>query len=163
MDPHVWIEATGQIFFTLSLGMGCMAAYASYVKRKENVLKAALHTTVMNEVVEIGLGATIAIPAAFAMFGASSVQKLAQEGTFRIGFMSMPAILLTLPFGNLVAFIWFFLLFLAALTSSLALGQPVIAFFEEEKGLSHKKSGFDRDDHNFKWGNFVSFGTFLYR
>lgn len=140
MDPRVWIEATGQIFFTLSLGMGCMAAYASYVRQKENILKAALQTTMINEVVEIGLGATIAIPAAFAMFGAASVHKLAQEGAFRIGFMSMPAILLALPFGNFVSFIWFSLLFLAALTSSLALGQPVIAFFEEERGWSHKKS-----------------------
>lgn len=94
----------------------------------------------LNEVVEIGLGATIAIPAAFAMFGASSVQKLAQEGTFRIGFMSMPAILLSLPLGNVVAFMWFSLLFLAALTSSLALAQPVIAFFEEERGWSHRKA-----------------------
>lgn len=139
-DPQVWIEATGQIFFTLSLGMGCMAAYASYIRKKEAVLKAALQTTMLNEVVEIGLGATIAIPAAFAMFGASSVQKLAQEGTFRIGFMSMPAILLSLPLGNIVAFMWFSLLFLAALTSSLALAQPVIAFFEEERGWPHRKA-----------------------
>lgn len=67
-DPMTWIEASGQIFFTLSLGMGAIATYASYVKPKEDVIKAGLWTAGINEFVEVIIGASIAIPAAFAMF-----------------------------------------------------------------------------------------------
>ena len=86
------------------------------------------------------IGASIAIPAAFAMFGALAVPELAKEGTFRLGFMSMPAVLMALPLGWLLSAVWFFLLFIAALTSSLALTQPLIALFEDEMRWSHKKS-----------------------
>jgi len=139
-DPQVWVEASGQIFFTLSLAMGAIATYASYVKKNEDVLKTGLYTAGLNELVEIIIGASIAIPAAFAIFGASSIPELAKEGTFRIGFMSMPAILMSLPFGSYLSFIWFFLLFIAALTSSLALTQPLIALFEDEMKFSHAKA-----------------------
>lgn len=141
-DPQVWVEASGQVFFTLSLSMGAIATYASYVKKNEDVLKIGLYTIGMNEFVEIFIGGSIAIPAAFAIFGAESIPILAKEGTFRIGFMSMPAILINLPFGTYLSFLWFFLLFIAALTSSLALIQPLIAVFEEEIKISHSKATF---------------------
>ncbi|MFN3598905.1 MAG: sodium-dependent transporter [Aquificaceae bacterium] len=140
LDPQVWLEASGQIFFTLSLGMGAIATYASYVKAKEDVLKAGLWTASINEFVEVVIGASIAIPAAFAMFGALAIPELAQEGTFRLGFMSMPAVLMALPLGWLLSAVWFFLLFLAALTSSLALTQPLIALFEDEMRWTHSKA-----------------------
>ncbi|MFN4319121.1 MAG: sodium:calcium symporter [Aquificaceae bacterium] len=139
-DPQVWLEASGQIFFTLSLGMGAIATYASYVRSREDVLKAGLWTAGINEFVEVVIGASIAIPAAFAMFGSLAVHALAQEGTFRLGFMSMPAVLMALPFGWLLSTIWFFLLFIAALTSSLALTQPLIALFEDEMRWPHSKA-----------------------
>ncbi len=140
LDPQVWVEAAGQIFFTLSLSMGAIATYASYVKKDEDVLKTGLYTAGLNEFVEVCIGASIAIPAAFAMFGAGSISQLAKEGTFRIGFMSMPAILIALPYGYYLSFLWFFLLFIAALTSSLALTQPLIALFEDELKFSHSKA-----------------------
>jgi SNF family Na+-dependent transporter len=139
-DPQVWLEASGQIFFTLSLGMGAIATYASYVKRNEDVVKAGLWTAGLNEFIEVVIGASIAIPAAFAVFGALAVPELAKEGTFRIGFMSMPAILMSLPFGSLLSAVWFFLLFIAALTSSLALTQPLVALLEDEMRWSHSKA-----------------------
>lgn len=139
-DPQVWLEASGQIFFTLSLGMGAIATYASYVKRNEDVVKAGLWTAGLNEFIEVVIGASIAIPAAFAVFGALAVPELAKEGTFRIGFMSMPAILMSLPLGSLLSAVWFFLLFIAALTSSLALTQPLVALLEDEMRWSHSKA-----------------------
>ncbi|MEN3034477.1 MAG: sodium-dependent transporter [Aquificaceae bacterium] len=139
-NPQVWLEASGQVFFTLSLGMGAIATYASYVRQNQDVLKAGLMTAGLNEFVEVVIGASIALPAAFALFGAASINELAKEGTFRIGFVSMPAVLTSLPLGELLSAIWFFLLFLAALTSSLALAQPVIALLEEELKLSHSAS-----------------------
>jgi Na+-dependent transporters of the SNF family len=139
-DPQVWLEASGQIFFTLSLGMGAIATYASYVERNEDVVKAGLLTAGLNEFVEVVIGASIAIPAAFAVFGALAVPELAKEGTFRIGFMSMPAILMSLPLGSLLSTVWFFLLFIAALTSSLALTQPLVALLEDEMRWDHSKA-----------------------
>lgn len=139
-DPKVWIEAAGQIFFTLSLGMGAIAVYASYVRQKEDVVKAGLYTAGINEFIEVVIGASIAIPAAFAMFSAASIPELAKEGTFRLGFMTMPAVLMNLPLGSIISFIWFSLLFFAALTSSLALIQPLIALFEDEMKWSHTKA-----------------------
>lgn len=120
--------------------------------KRENVLKAALHTNMMDEIVEIGLGVTIAIPTAFAMFGASFVHGIAQEAAFRMGFLSIPAILLTLPFGNFMSFTW---LFSASLTSSLALGQPVIAFFEEG-GVGSIKNSPNHNGLGLNRKNFVS-------
>ncbi|MCX8060145.1 MAG: sodium:calcium symporter, partial [Aquificaceae bacterium] len=87
--------------------------------------------------VEVVIGASIAIPAAFAMFGAMAVPELAKEGIFRLGFMSMPAVLMALPLGWLLSAVWFFLLFIAALTSSLALMQPLVSLFEDEMRWSH--------------------------
>lgn len=139
-EPKIWVEAAGQIFFTLSLGMGAIAVYASYVKQKEDVVKAGLYTAGINEFVEVVIGASIAIPAAFAMFSAVSIPELAKEGTFRLGFMTMPAVLMNLPLGSIISFIWFSLLFFAALTSSLALIQPLIALFEDEMKWSHTKA-----------------------
>lgn len=139
-DPKVWIEASGQIFFTLSLGMGAIAVYASYVKPKEDVIKAGFWTAGINEFIEVIIGASIAIPAAFAMFSAVAIPELAKEGTFRLGFMTMPAVLMNLPMGWIISFIWFLLLFLAALTSSLALVQPLIALFEDEMKWEHTKA-----------------------
>ncbi|WP_448588163.1 sodium-dependent transporter [Thermocrinis sp.] len=139
-DPQVWLEASGQIFFTLSLGMGAIATYASYVKKNEDVVKAGLYTAGLNEFVEVVIGASIAIPAAFAVFGALAVPELAKEGTFRLGFMTMPAILMSLPMGSLLSTVWFFLLFIAALTSSLALIQPLVALLEDEMRWSHAKA-----------------------
>ncbi len=139
-NPQVWIEASGQIFFTLSLGMGAIATYASYVKQKEDVIKAGLWTAGINEFVEVVIGASIAIPAAFAVFGALAVPELAKEGTFRLGFVSMPAILMGLPLGSLLSFLWFFLLFIAALTSVVALIQPLVSLFEDEMRWNHTKS-----------------------
>ncbi len=139
-DPMTWIEASGQIFFTLSLGMGAIATYASYVKPKEDVVKAGLYTASVNEFIEVIIGASIAIPAAFAMFGALAIPELAKEGTFRLGFMTMPAILMSLPLGQFISFLWFSLLFIAALTSSLALIQPLVALFEDEMKWSHTKA-----------------------
>jgi len=139
-DRQVWLEASGQIFFTLSLGMGAIATYASYVKRNEDVVKAGLWTAGLNEFVEVVIGASIAIPAAFAVFGALAVPELAKEGTFRLGFMTMPAILMSLPLGSLLSTVWFFLLFIAALTSSLALTQPLVALLEDEMRWDHSEA-----------------------
>ncbi len=139
-DPEVWIAASGQIFFTLSLGFGAIITYASYIKRNQDITLSGLTASSLNETAEVVLGGSLAIPAAVAFFGVASAVSIAESGAFNLGFISLPAIFSTMPGGTFIGFMWFFLLFFAGLTSSLALMQPLIAFFEDELGLSRRRS-----------------------
>jgi len=139
-DLNVWLSAAGQIFFTLSIGMGAIMAYASYLREKDDIALSGLATASTNEFAEIILGGSIAIPAAVIFFGYHNAEKIANAGAFNLGFVSMPAIFSYIPFGNLFGFLWFSLLFFAGITSSLALTQPAMAFLEDEFKLSRKKS-----------------------
>lgn len=139
-DPKVWLAAAGQIFFTLSLGMGTIHAYASYVKPKDDIALSGLATATTNEFAEVVLGGSIAIPLAVAFFGVSTTIAMAQGGSFDLGFASMPLVFEKIPFGEFFGFMWFLLLFFAGITSSVAMGQQVMAFMEDEFGLSRKRS-----------------------
>ncbi len=139
-DPSVWIAASGQIFFTLSLGFGAIITYASYVKKNQDITLSGLTAASVNETAEVVLGGSLAIPAAVAFFGVANAVAIAQSGAFDLGFISLPAIFANMQAGNFLGFLWFFLLFFAGLTSSIALMQPLIAFFEDEFGLSREKS-----------------------
>ncbi|MBE0570926.1 MAG: sodium-dependent transporter [Ignavibacteriaceae bacterium] len=139
-EPKVWLAAAGQIFFTLSLGMGAIHVYASYLKPKDDIVSSGLSTATINEVAEVGLGGSIAIPAAAAFFGVTLTTQIASAGAFDLGFVSMPLIFEKIPLGFLFGTLWFLLLFLAGITSSVAMGQPFIAFLEDEFGYSRKKA-----------------------
>src|SRR5690606_3557196 len=65
----VWIKASGQIFFTLSLGLGMIHTYASYLKRRDDIVLSGLATTSTNEFAEVIIGGSIVIPAALIFFG----------------------------------------------------------------------------------------------
>jgi len=139
-DAKVWLEAAGQIFFTLSVGIGVILTYASYLKRNDDVTLSGLSAAATNEFCEVILGGSIVIPAAFVFFGAAGALSIAQSGTFNIGFVSMPLIFDKLPAGFLFSGLWFILLFLAGITSSVSLIQPAIAFLEDEFKMSRRKS-----------------------
>jgi len=139
-DPQVWLAAAGQIFFTLSLGMGAIQCYASYVREDEDVALTGLSTTSANEFAEVVLGGSIAIPAAATFFGITATQVIASQGTFYLGFASLPPVFEFMPLGQVLGALWFFLLFIAAITSVMALAQPMIAFLEDEFGLSRGKA-----------------------
>ena len=139
-NPKVWLAAAGQIFFTLSVGMGTIHAYASYLKPKDDIALSGLSTSATNEFVEVIMGGSIAIPAAVAFFGIVMTTQIAKGGAFDLGFVSMPLIFDKIPYGSFFGFIWFLLLFFAGITSSVAMGQPVIAFLEDEFNMSRKKA-----------------------
>ncbi len=139
-DPKIWLAAAGQIFFTLSLGMGTIQAYASYLKPKDDIVLSGLATSATNEFAEVILGGSIAIPIAVAFFGIPTTMEMAKGGAFDLGFASMPLVFERIPFGEIFGFLWFFLLFFAGITSSVAMGQPLIAFLEDEFGMNRKKS-----------------------
>jgi len=140
LDVQTWLEAAGQVFFTLSLGFGAIQCYASYLRENDDVVLTGLATTSANEFAEVIMGGSIAIPAATAFFGVASTQIIASQGSFYLGFTSMPAIFGFLPGGNFFGFLWFILLFLAAFTSIVAMAQPMIAFLEDEIHMTREKA-----------------------
>ncbi|MCK5710813.1 MAG: sodium:calcium symporter, partial [Deltaproteobacteria bacterium] len=139
-NPGVWVAAAGQIFFTLSLGFGSMIVYSSYLKADQDIALNGLTSAAINETAEVVLGGSIAIPAAVAFFGVAGAVSIAQSGAFNLGFVSLPAIFASMPAGQFLGFLWFFLLFFAGLTSSVALTQTIVAFFHDEFSLSRTKS-----------------------
>ncbi|WP_339747438.1 sodium-dependent transporter [uncultured Rubinisphaera sp.] len=130
-NPQTWLAASGQIFFSLSVGFGVIVNYASYMRRNDDVALSGLTATSMNEFFEVCLGGLITLPAAFIFLGVASQEM----GTFDIGFAALPNVFAHMPGGQIFGFLWFFMLFIAAITSSLSMLQPVIAFFEEGLGL----------------------------
>ena len=137
-NPKVWLAAAGQVFFTLSLGFGAIITYASYIRKDEDIVASGLASASLNELAEVILGGSIAIPAAVAFFGVMNATEVAQSGAFNLAFVSLPAIFSNLTGGNFLGFIWFFLLFFAGATSSVAISMPIIAFLEDEFNLSRK-------------------------
>ncbi|MFO7733297.1 MAG: sodium-dependent transporter [Candidatus Aminicenantes bacterium] len=136
----VWLVAAGQIFFTLSLGQGIINTYASYLREHNDLTLNGLTTASANEWVEIILGGTIAIPAAVAFFGFAETQVIAKEGAFNLGFQALPVIFQKIPLGQIFGGMWFLLLFIAGITSSVAMTQPAVAFFEDEFRWKRKKA-----------------------
>jgi SNF family Na+-dependent transporter len=136
LNPQVWLAAAGQVFFTLSLGFGTIITYASYIKKDDDIVASGLSSASLNELAEVILGGSIAIPAAVAFFGVMNAQNVAESGAFNLAFVSLPAIFSNLTGGGVVGFFWFFLLFFAGATSSVAISMPVIAFLQDEFKLS---------------------------
>ena len=136
----VWLAAAGQIFFTLSLGQGIINTYASYVREKQDITLNGLSTASTNEFAEVVLGGTIAIPAAVVFFGAAETQAIAQGGAFNLGFQALPVIFQKIPLGQIFGGMFFFLLFIAGITSSVAMTQPAIAFLEDEFKWKREKA-----------------------
>ncbi|MEO2083011.1 MAG: sodium-dependent transporter [Desulfurobacteriaceae bacterium] len=137
-NPKVWLAAAGQVFFTLSLGFGAIITYASYIKKDEDIVASGLSAASLNELAEVILGGSIAIPAAVAFFGVMNAKEVAGSGAFNLAFVSLPAIFSNLPGGDVIGFFWFFLLFFAGATSSVAICMPVVAFLQDEFGFSRK-------------------------
>jgi len=139
-SAKVWLEAAGQIFFTLSVGIGVILTYASYLSKGDDVVLSGLTAASMNEVAEVILGGSIIIPAAFVFFGPQDIQSIARSGVFNLGFVTMPLVLNRLPLAQVLGFLWFLLLFLAGVTSSVSLAQPAVAFLEDEFDIGRKKA-----------------------
>ncbi len=137
-NPQLWLAAAGQVFFTLSVGMATLCTYASYLKRRDDVVLGSLSSASVNEFCEVALGGLITLPAGVAFLGVASVAGMCSS--FDLGFNVLPLVFAHLPFGVFFAALFFFLLFLAAATSSLSMLQPGIAFLEEAMGIGRKQS-----------------------
>lgn len=143
-EPRVWLAAAGQMFFTLSLGMGTIHTYASYLSERDDITLTGLSTGATNEFAEVVLGGTIAIPAAVVFFGVAGTRDIAAGGSFDLGIVAMGVVFQGLPGPELLArltgFLWFFLLFIAGITSAVAQASPAISFMQENFQLRRRSA-----------------------
>ena len=139
-SAKTWLAAAGQIFYTLSLGMGVILTYSSYLKKEDDVVLSGLAASSSNEFAEVVLGGSIVIPAAFIFFGPADIVKIAESGAFNLGFVTMPQIFNHIPVGAIFGFLWFAMLFLAGITSSVSISQPSVAFLEDEFNIKRRKA-----------------------
>lgn len=132
ITPSVILGALGQAFFSMSLGLGCMMTYASYFNNKNRLGKTAVTTALLDTLVAI-LAGIIIFPAVFS-FGISP-----QAGPTLV-FEVLPHIFYQLPGGGFWSTLFFLLLFLASLTSTVSMSEISISYFCEEKGMSRSKA-----------------------
>lgn len=125
------LAALGQAFFSLSLGMGAMITYGSYLNRHDDIATSAVAVTLLDAAVAVLAGLVI-LPAVFA-FGAT---PSAGPG---LTFITLPSIFAQMPFGALFSALFFFLLAIAALTSAVALLEVVIVYFVDEGEANRRK------------------------
>jgi NSS family neurotransmitter:Na+ symporter len=138
-NAQTWLAAAGQIFFSLSVGFGVIINYASYVRKRDDVVLSGLTASATNELFEVGFGGLITVTAGFVFLGAANMAGAVQGGTFGLGFTTLPVVFAQMGgFGNFIGAVFFFMLFLAAITSSISMYQPSLAFFQESLGWSRK-------------------------
>jgi len=123
----------------MSLGMGIIWCYASYLKPKEDLVLSSLTASATNGFAEIIVGGTVVIPIAVIIAGAN-IEECAKLGTFGLGFQTMPYVFGTLPLGGALQTLWFALLFFAGITSAISIIQPLISFCEDDLKFTRKKS-----------------------
>ena len=137
-NPKIWLAAAGQIFFTLSVGMGTIHCYSSYVRQKDDIALNAMSAGWMNLFVEVVLGSAVVVPIAVGYLG---LDWVVDNVGFMMAFKTMP--FLFDQWGPILSVLagvaWFGLLFFAGITSSLAMGTPWMGFVEDEFGWSKKK------------------------
>ncbi|WP_423840377.1 sodium-dependent transporter [Vibrio mytili] len=129
VDSSVVLAALGQAFFSLSLGMGCMITYGSYLKKKENIIQ----TTGMITAMDTG----VAILAGIAMFPAMFAFGMEPAAGPGLVFVVVPQLFAEMGgmIGFLLALMFFVGLTAAALTSSVSLLEVVVSYLIDEKGM----------------------------
>ncbi len=129
------LAAAGQIFFTLSLGMGIICNYASYLKPDDDIVLSGIATVSLNETAEVILGGTIAIPIAYTYLGVDGL-----GAGVGLSFISLPNIFREMAGGQIFGAFWFILLAFAGITSAVAMYNYIVALLEESFAMSKKKA-----------------------
>lgn len=132
ITSSVVLSSMGQAFFSLSVGMGCLVTYASYFGKNTNLPKTALSVTLLDTLVAI-LAGVIIFPAVFS-FG---IQPSAGP---ELVFITLPNVFQHLPWGMLWSFVFFVLLAIAALTSTISLHEVATAYVLEEHHFTRKRA-----------------------
>jgi len=126
------LAALGQAFFSLSLGMGAMITYGSYLPKSTDLQTSGLSVALFDTIIALMAGFMI-FPAVFAM------GKNPASGPPLL-FEVLPDIFKSMPFGTPIAVVFFVLLSIAALTSTVSLLEVVVSYFVDERRWSRAKS-----------------------
>jgi NSS family neurotransmitter:Na+ symporter len=131
ITPKIILEALGQSFFSLSVGMGTLITYGSYIKKDENLLASAGYITLADALVAVLAGIAI-FPAVFALGGSPA------SGT-GLTYIVLPGIFDKMPMGSVFSVVFFLLLSIAALTSTISVLEVIVAYLVEELKMSRKR------------------------
>ena len=125
-----FMMAMGQAFFSLSLGMGAMITYGSYIRKSDNLFTSGLSVTFFDTLIALMAGLMI-----FPVLGGPP-----ETSGPSLIFVVLVNIFQTIPMGQFLAIVFFVLLAIAALTSTVSLLEVISAYLIDEKGISRKKA-----------------------
>ena len=126
------LEALGQSFFSLSLGMGSMITYGSYLSTKDDLVSASLLTA--------GTDTMVALVASMVVFPIAFTFALQPEAGPGLAFVSIPTALAQMAGGSILSVAFFVMLVFAALTSAIAIVEVLTAYLVDDFGISRKKA-----------------------
>lgn len=132
LTPAGIMEALGSAFFSLSLGMGAMLTYGSYLDRTTNISSCALEIAFLDTLFAVLAGIMI-----FPLVFTYGIDPKSGPGLF---FVTLPEVFARMPAGRIVGLLFFVLVAFAAITSAISLLEVVVSFFIDELGWSRKKS-----------------------
>ena len=138
-DNFSWmtvVAAMGQMFYSLSIAMGILYTFGSYMKKDMDIEKATSQVEFFDTAVAVLAGLMI-IPAVFAFSGGTP--KALQVGP-SLMFITIPKVFASMGLGTPAGIAFFLLVFIAALTSAIALAESAVSTFEDEAGMSRKAS-----------------------
>lgn len=134
ITPKLFVFVLGQVFFALSLGFGVLITLSSYLDKKENLVRTATITGIMNTL--------IAVLAGFMIFPSLLSFGVAPNSGPTLVFQSLPIVFSNMWGGTVFAIIFFSLLVVAALTTSLTIYEVIITALQEKAGISRKQAIF---------------------
>jgi neurotransmitter:Na+ symporter, NSS family len=132
LKPSAVLEAVGQAFFSLSLGMGAMLTYGSYMQRRGSIPRSVLEISLLDSL--------IGILACVIMFSIIFTFDLTVTESAAILFTTLPTVLVQLPLGGLVIGLFFLLIAFAALTSTVSLMEVVSSYAIDELGWARRRA-----------------------
>ena len=138
-DNFSWmtvVSAMGQMFYSLSIAMGILVTFGSYMKKDIDIEKTTSQVEIFDTLIAV-LAGLMVIPAVFAFNGGDPAKLKAGPSLM---FISLPQVFASMGLGNVVGVAFFLLVALAALTSSIALMESAVSTFEDEKHWSRKKA-----------------------
>jgi NSS family neurotransmitter:Na+ symporter len=138
IDGKVLITALGQAFMSLSIGIGILLTYGSYVKTKEDIVMTAVSTGLIDTLFAIIAGLAI-IPAVYAIAYMNGTVPAVNAGPGLV-FITLPGVFASMPGGSIIAILFFLSLLLAAVTSAISMLEVIVAYFIEEWHLSRNRA-----------------------
>lgn len=130
IDAKVLITALGQAFMSLSIGIGILLTYGSYVKTDEDIAMTAITTGLIDTLFAIIAGLAI-IPAVYAIAFMNGTVPAVNAGPGLV-FITLPGVFASMPGGNIIAILFFLSLLLAAVTSAISMLEVIVRYFIEE-------------------------------